>query len=301
MLDGKLSARERARLTEHLAGCESCYEIFAGTAHILDDSREEQLQVAASPRPFERPREARAVRPRVWWAAAALAAVLAATVGLVVFLQGTRGAGPTTEQLASLVGPVDPAQIPWIRRTRGGTNEVPEVRLDREAFRLGVRFLDLRLAVERDNYRGAEEAVSLVNGLLSEMDLPPPKTVETYKAIQRKIQTGVRLTTLLAAAAAAEKQASAELQEDPRLVELGRWTEACRLEGASGRADLFRQRATLRVLDQAIEPGGKDAVNLDPLVVPAVRAIRDQIAAGRITPTDLGQRCEQLLRQLDYD
>src|SRR5260370_30538745 len=80
LLDGKLTARERARLTEHLAGCESCYEIFAGAAHILDDSREE-LQPAATPHPFERPRQARALRPRAWWAAAAPAAALAATLG----------------------------------------------------------------------------------------------------------------------------------------------------------------------------------------------------------------------------
>ncbi|MBV8199238.1 MAG: hypothetical protein JOZ15_01310, partial [Acidobacteria bacterium] len=85
------------------------------------------------------------------------------------------------------------------------------------------------------------------------------------------------------------------------LVELGRWTEACRLAGANGRAQLFSERSSLRVLDRAIEPGGKDADNLDPTAVPAVRAIRDEIAAGRASAADLGKRCEELLRQLDFE
>jgi hypothetical protein len=34
-LDGGLAAGERARITAHLAGCESCFEVFAGAAGVL--------------------------------------------------------------------------------------------------------------------------------------------------------------------------------------------------------------------------------------------------------------------------
>src|SRR5688500_15235651 len=36
-LDGTLSPEERARITEHLARCESCYEIFAGAVHFHEE------------------------------------------------------------------------------------------------------------------------------------------------------------------------------------------------------------------------------------------------------------------------
>ena len=305
MLDGKLTARERARLTEHLAGCESCYETFAGTAHILDDSREEQLQPAATPRPFERPRDVRALRPRAWWAAAALAAMLAATVGLVVFLQGSRGAGPSTEQLAGLVGPVTSGKLNWGRTMRGGpgTEEPPELPSEQEAFQLGVRFLDLRLALASGNEQDAEDALIWIQKLLSRMQLPPPETIAAYGAMRNKVQRHMPPSGLLAAAASAEKKAMAELLEDPRVVELGRWTEACRLAGRNGRADLFREPATLRVLDEALRPGGKDEDNLKlyPKAFGIVRSIRDDIASGRIDPATLGGSCTKLLDQLAND
>lgn len=302
LLDGKLTARERARVTEHVAGCESCYEIFAGTAHILEDSRDEQLVPAAPRRPFERPRVARAPRPQVWWAAAALAAMLAATVGLLVFSRGARGAGPSTEQLASLVGrPATTVRVPWGRVMRGGTEGAPEVSLDREAFRLGVRFLDLRVALERGDRNGAFDTLGRLNQLLNNTILPPLKAIGAYGDLRNKVPGTVPLPTLLEEASAAEKQASAELPEDQRLVELGRWTEACRLAGASGRADLFRKSSTLRVLDRALAPAGKDEEDLDHAASQDVRAIRDEIAAGHINPTGLGKRCEKVLEILDYD
>jgi len=303
LLDGKLTARERARLTEHLAGCESCYEIFAGTAHILEDSREEQLQPAATPRPFEPTRAARALRQRAWWAAAALAALLAATVGLVVFLQGGRGAGPSTEQLASLVGPAPSGLFNWGRTLRGGsgTEEQPELPPEEEAFQLGVRFLDLRLALASGNREDADDALRRLHLLFERMPIPPLETRASYDELRKRLEPRVPPPTLLAAAAAAEKKAMEELLEDPRLVELGRWTEACRLVGQNGRADLFREPATLRVLDAAMRPGGKDADTLDPQALAKVRSLRDTIAGGRIDPATLGGRCTDLLHQLAGD
>src|ERR1700674_3882132 len=302
LLDGKLAARERARVTEHLAGCESCYEIFAGTTHVLEDSRDEQRVPAAPPHPFERPREAATLRPSVWWAAAALAAVLAATVGLLVFLRGPREAGPSTEQLASLVGrPAERVPFPWGREMRGGKDEASRVPLAREAFRLGVRFLDLRVALERGNRLAASDTLRRLILLLKDMDYPPSKALDTYQDLAKKVPQAVPLPSLLEDASAAEKQASTELLEDPRLVELGRWTEACRLAGASGRTDLFREASTLGVLDRALAPAGKDEDALEREAASHVQAIRDEIAAGHNNPAGLGKRCEGLLNLFDYD
>jgi hypothetical protein len=302
LLDGKLTARERARLTEHLAGCESCYETFAGTAHILEDSRQEQLLPAAPRHPFERPRAPRARQPRTWWAAAALAAMLAATVGLVVFLQGTRGAGPSTSELASLIGGSETAsKVPWTGRIYRGRSELPDLPAESEAFRLGVRLLDLHLALEGDNRGRAEDTLRMLHLLFYGMTLPSPEMAGAYDELGKKMKPGIAPHVLLGEAAALEKKAVEELQEEPRFVELGRWTEACRLAAVSGRPDLFRKRATLRVLDQAVAPGGKDAGTLDPKSTQILRDIRDKITGGRFDVADLGRQCSDLLTQLDSD
>jgi Putative zinc-finger len=303
LLDGKLTARERDRLTEHLAGCESCYEIFAGAAHILEDSREEQSQ-AATPRPFEWPWQVRDLRQRAWWAAAALAAVLAATVGLVVYLWSARNAGPSTEQLASLVGPIASGKIAWGRTMRGGSGseEPPELLPpEHEAFQLGVRFLDVRLALASGDQNNAAEAVRRLLQLLDRMYLTPPETRAAYAKIQKELPQRPPSPALLAAAATAEKKVMEDLLEEPRLVELGRWTEACRLAGENGRGDLFWEPATLRVLDEAMQPGSKDEGTLDPKALGIVRDIRKGIAGGRIDPAALGKRCTDLLHLLADD
>jgi hypothetical protein len=226
--------------------------------------------------------------------------VLAATVGLVVFLQGSRGAGPTTEQLASLVGPVPSGKVTW-GRTMRGPEELPELAPDHEAFQLGVWFLDLRLALASANLHEADEALRRLLQLLNHMDLPPPPKIRAaYTEMRKQLQQDVPPPTLLAAAATAEKKAVEELLEDPRLVELGRWTEACRLAGEHDRADLFREPAALRVLDEAMRPGGKDG-DLDPKALPIVKTIRAGIAGGRIDPTALGKSCTALLDRLAND
>ncbi|HEV3077126.1 MAG TPA: hypothetical protein VHB47_22075 [Thermoanaerobaculia bacterium] len=229
--------------------------------------------------------------------------MLAATVGLVVFLQGGRGAGPSTEQLASLVGPVPSGQFNWGRTLRGGpgTEEQPDLPPEDEAFQLGVQFLDLRLALASGNREDADDALRRFHLLFERMPIPPLETRAAYDGLRKRLGPQVAPPTLLAAAAAAEKKAMEELLEDPRLVELGRWTEACRLVGQNGRADLFRKPATLRVLDEAMRPGGKDADNLDPQALAKVRSIRDTIAGGRIDLATLGERCADLLHQLAGD
>ena len=76
-LDGRLSDRERARITEHLAACEDCYTVFHESA---------QTHVVGEP---TRPRRAERWRawvtvPRLAWSSAGAALVTAAVVWLAV-------------------------------------------------------------------------------------------------------------------------------------------------------------------------------------------------------------------------
>ena len=340
LLDGALGDEERARLTEHLANCERCYELFVGGANFLADSREggpgeiaapllllpdeswdEESQppafepaaseplaaetppfkASAPQRPFERPREARAPRSRGWWTAAALAATLAVAAGLLL-LRWQRGGELSTERLASLAGgPGATAKVPWEGRVTRGPKENKDLPFEKESFRLGVRFLDLRLALASGDPTRADDSLRLLTALLGDSDFAPRDLISTLQAMQNQLRHGATPQTFLAATAARERQAIEELAAEKRLVELGGWTEACRLAGASGRPALFRDRATLRLLDRVVAADPKDEAALDAGAVEVVRGIRDEIAARRIDPAALGKRCQSLLEQLDYD
>ena len=97
-LDGRLSARERADVTAHLADCADCYFVFTEAAQTHVTSR------AVEP---TRPMRSWWTRPRVMWPAVASALATAATIWLAV---GTgvfnlwRGARPELQALVAAVG-----------------------------------------------------------------------------------------------------------------------------------------------------------------------------------------------------
>jgi tetratricopeptide (TPR) repeat protein len=98
-LDGRLSERERARVTEHLASCEECYAVFSESAQT---PRLEALSAARG-----QGWRARLKAPRVIWPSAA--AVLAAAAAVVLFV-GTggferwRSSDPVLQALVVAVG-----------------------------------------------------------------------------------------------------------------------------------------------------------------------------------------------------
>jgi hypothetical protein len=311
-LDGRLPADRRALLIEHLAGCESCYEAYAGAASFLEEDSQtadsRQPEPLAPPGPFERPDrvgrrgEPQAPRWRGWWAAA-VAALLAVAVGLLlVRWLGGAGGELSTERLASLVGgPAAASAVPWKGRVTRGPAEPADVPPDLQSFRLGVRFLDLRLTLAGGDREGADEALRRLNQLLEGIDFLPEETKEAYRQLRSAAhKPDVAPRSLLPDAAAWEAKGFKDLVE-PRYVELGRWTEACRLAGVSGKPDLFRERATRRVLDQAVAPDTKEPSDLGPRAIEILSTLDQAVRAGRLDAAALGKRCQELLEQLDSD
>ena len=92
-LDGRLSDRERERVTEHLAACEECYELLRESAQ----TRVEDVGRVVS---IETWRD-RVLRPRVLWSSAAAAIAVAASL-LVVIRGGMMSPRPDA-QLRTLV------------------------------------------------------------------------------------------------------------------------------------------------------------------------------------------------------
>ncbi len=306
-LDGRLPAGQRTRLIEHLASCELCYEVYAGAASFLADDPPEAGGLAeplAPLRPFDRQDRRRGPvgpRRRLWWTAAAVAALLAVAVGVPLLLWRAGGAELTTEHLASLVaGPAGAKADVWLGRVTRGPKEAAEVAPDIQSFRLGVRFLDLRLALAAGD-RGAADSVlirlaQMLEGMYFLDDLRAK-----YQAIRNQVHDEkVSPRSLLASAGDLETKGFKDLVE-PRYVDLGRWTEACRLAGQTGKSDLFRERAARRLLDQAVTPDAKEPSDLPQPAISTLNTLRAELAVGHPDVAALAQSCKRLLEQLDFD
>lgn len=98
-LDGRLSDRERARITEHLAACEDCYTVFHESA---------QTHVVGEPtRPHRAERwRAWVTVPRLAWSSAGAALVTAAVVWLAVGSSLFMSRRPADAELQALVAAV---------------------------------------------------------------------------------------------------------------------------------------------------------------------------------------------------
>jgi hypothetical protein len=302
-LDGKLPTEQRARVIEHLASCESCYQVFAGAARFKEEERGQQSPQALPKRPFERLSEPRAAWSGAWWGvAAAMAAVLVAAVGALLLLRwrgsgGDLGTEPLAAALEGRAAVLD--NVPWPGHPKRGPAEtaLPNETL---SFRLGVSLLDLRLALTGADRERAREALRRLEVVLDGIDLLPPEARQVSQRLGAALRAGAAPRSLLATAKAQEKKAL-EGVVDPPFVELGGWTEACRLGGKAGQTDLFHGRATRRLLESFLEPGAEAAKDLDPRAAKTLAGIQAAIASGHPTPSDLAQRCQELLDQLDPD
>lgn len=254
LLDGRLSAEARARVLETLARSDAALEAFAETA---------RFQFEAS-----QPTEVRAITDRktakdVRWRRLALPAAAAAALLLVVspfairFLQGPAitltgtqlGAalGPTTA-LTSTLGPN------WDDRTwsvtRGGAARLVEPEL---AFRLGVRSVDLQVALTLGETRRADRLVSEMRDWLGQIQMAQPVTARFIE-----LQTGLTDDTRAARdlAARAERDLG-EFLATPRFT-FGKWCAAAELATRVHRGSFFESDLTTDFLDQAAGLGLAD-------------------------------------------
>jgi CHAT domain-containing protein len=97
-LDGRLSDRERARITAHLAECEECYALFRESAqtHLEDVDRVVSMRTWRERLP----------RPRVLWSSSAAVMATAAAVWLVVGAPERFSLRPSDRELQALVAAV---------------------------------------------------------------------------------------------------------------------------------------------------------------------------------------------------
>jgi hypothetical protein len=250
LIDGELGSEQRTTLLAHVASCPRCLEVIGGSVHALESTG---LAGVVSP--------ARIWQKRVLYAAAVL--VVAAGIATVVLRSGrpsreTLAALPFASQLAAELprGRGGPGPEAW--SPAGGSYSIGVAAGKRQStleFRVGVRLLDLDVALRAHDRTAAGYAIADVVSFLSGLSASD-ELVGRYRVLERQL-AGEALGATAASLGEAERHLVTQLQS-PYLA-LGSWCESGRMSIELGRARAEwpdEARALLGALSEREVPPG---------------------------------------------
>jgi Putative zinc-finger len=241
-------------------------------------------------------------------AAAAIAALLLVAAGTLAYRSAFSRKGVSTAELVKpLIG--DRAALeagPSGRRMRGGGGvpaEEVELPLSQQDFQVGVRLVDIGLFLADNSQEQADTALLRMTISLKRMDAPLQRE---YDELLQHVREGTPPRSLLAKATAIEQSPEmTEFFKDGEVdIAFGSATEACRLYGKAGRADLFRQNLPRKPFDRVLAQHPYPSF-LDPAATETVKEIARRLDAmptgpgARQAAKELSQLCERLLERLD--
>ena len=277
-LDGTLSAEERERMTEHLARCESCYEVFAGAVHFQeeDSSAEDTGGGGVLPFPLADKKD-RAPRRIPRWLPLAASVVLVAGLGFFTW----RLLAPPKITLAGVVEPIEKkagiSDVLYEKDVPRGDNEPTDLGWDRPAFLVGVHLIDLRLSVNARNVKTAPGHLQDVGSALKEIlfvgDLGE-RCLDEYPSLEKADgldQFARKLPGL-------EKEIEQSLRDDPSF-SFGLWAEGGRLAALTHTKEFFDRRDNRRFLSSLLKnpPGeGNESLEAIPVDLQAIEEIWDR-------------------------
>lgn len=272
--DGKLSAAERREVERHVAGCEDCFELFAGAAVF-------RVEEAGASATAEHPGS---YRPRIRrWSAAAAAAVVVLGVGILV-----RGGSETREAaevlaLADRLGSVDELRAAAAQPWSGGGSSLSfggGVPASKRAFRAAVHLFDARVALAAGDDGRLAAALEQAAEVLPQQG----EARRIVDALRRERAGTADRKDLDRLAALARAPAAATF-------DLGAWAEAGRLAVLLGRTDVLESELAARL------DGVPESAVGDPVVRREVDAIRAALGDRRVSAAELGG-LERAFRQL---
>lgn len=299
LVDGTLGAEERARLMEHLAECEICFEVFSETVRTREEIGIEMMTgtlgaPASSPDTpgRRRPDDPLPFRKRlkvplrfVVPFLVAATVVLSAGIGLYKMFWGM----PSLEayRLADLFeGEAPELTGTFVQNTyRSLPPEIED--LDQIAFLAGVRLVDLQVALVAENKDRARDMALQLRGFL-ENGLFFDVQSQEFRRIAEELDEGTRTPMDLRRELVPMEGTLTELLEEGdevRYFSVGKWMEAARLAATTGRTDYFARGETRRFLrhlrklpaDTFPEPVEEDLNQVDK-VLSAEELHSDQLA-----------------------
>jgi len=252
-LDGTLAPEERERITEHLARCESCYEVFAGAVHFQEESSAEDTDgrgVLQFPLRDESGRTGWRV-PQ--WTAIAASLVLLTGLGFFIWRNFLT---PPRIVVANLVEQIPSRKIsaeelyPFNRYR--GLEEDTSFSAAQPAFMVGALLVDLRMSLGKGDAKTSEELLDLLSTTLKKADFMSEAAAKVRSDAQKLQKTPSYVRVLAEKAAIRE----AELDESyllPEFLAFGKWTEAGRLAAVTQTQRFFDRRANRRFLSSLLK------------------------------------------------
>lgn len=270
-LDGQLSRERKAQVEERLLHDEDFYEIFLETVHFQQehgqqahDGRTETVETTV-----------------VWWRSSRIVAPLAAAAMLLLVIGLPRlthrfSAG---EWVAQLDAPAVVAREGWAEPgwtvLRSGNVAQGRYQPEELAFRLGLRAVDLRVALAAEDRIAAARLAAMLEELAGASDLFV--TASVYGDVLEQIDDDAGFDDLMKLAATAGEFLEESFEDgspEARRLALGGWTEAGRLAALTGNAEVLagvvlndedarsnekiaQQVATLESITQRPDPGEK--------------------------------------------
>lgn len=245
LLDGKLDQSRRAELLARLGSSEEALEAYANASAVVNELEAGDTTRSTAPSKLTG-RAPRRVPRWSWMAIAAALAGIAVAPWLWTRARSFDRGDPL--QFVSLVAPPGRALPPqWYGTPWPGTRGAGEpLTGTARAGRLGVRLVDLELAVRSRDATVAQATAEIIN-LVESLPAASP-VAAVYREIGQRAAAGAdpqELESLLARG----RVAVAELA-GPDLVRLGAWAEAGRIAAAQRNPGFFRAQASRAMFEQ---------------------------------------------------
>lgn len=259
-VDGRLKSPRRDRMVDHLTSCPECRDLFTDAVHLIHEEGRSALDEP----------ERRLLAGR-WHRGIVIASAVAATLALVMIsprildrLQ--EGHGGSLEELA--VGLTEPASngrlSEALLRTWQGhdwprprsAEPTPFTRQETRSFQLGVRVMELEIALRSDQPELAQRLTYRLESLLGDEAAFDEVRIlyASDLGIRGSLEAGVdppSLTSVSGRAAellVTDVAGGSEAPVDPLWFDLGAWARAAQLAAVSGRSSFFEQRVHQRYL-----------------------------------------------------
>lgn len=257
-IDGVLGKEEAARVTEHLASCERCFEVYTETVHFQLESQPAPVGKVV-PFPWDQKKVA-----SPWWRAVAAAAVLVVAIAGYLAFRFFPAPPPqiavaeVTPNLGPDLGGRPIEGLVWNHNRYRGSG-ASDLELALQSFQVGALLVDFHLAGQMGAAKEAYRAWHGVGRALAEapgMSEISNTIFEEANQIDPENNPKEESSDALRSVAARAGQTEAELRDSvlfPEYLDFGKWTEAGRIAALAQDASFFNSRKNRRFLSYALE------------------------------------------------
>ena len=259
-VDRRLPEEERQAFLERLDQDEAFYQVFVDTVRFREQAEEKTGTVIDHP-------VVRWVQRR-WAVPGALAALLGlAVVTPLLFFGGRPLSGAKLARSLVGSGGLDDLSDDWFEQDWSRTRGISRIGKEADkAFRLGVRIVDLDVALRLDRSSDATTLTYRIEALLNQVE-----TAEILKDFYLEVRGVVEeesdLTRALRLTGSTDALLGQHFMELEYAYDFGKWAEAGKLAARSDNRSLLRSRVFRRTLEELRGHDWEDVVagNLDAI------------------------------------